>query len=124
MKKSMNSKLQLALVAIMATFTTVLVPLGVRGQSSSSDSSCPGAPDQLAAGTLASVAYQGLLKEQGIPASATLVTEVQTGKITAQQIVQAAIDKCILSTKYNYQNNEEYLADVEKGIEVLKRGGL
>ncbi len=117
MKKSMNSKLQLALVAIMATATTALVPLAVRGQSMSPDSSCPGtAPDHLPAGTLASLARQGFLEDQGIPSSATLKLEIKSGRVTPEQIVQAAIDRCLLSSKYNFTEDEEYLEELEENL--------
>lgn len=36
-------------------------------------------------------AYQGYLKEQGIPSAGALIFEYQTGKLTAKDVVQAAI---------------------------------
>ncbi|MBW4428630.1 MAG: hypothetical protein KME50_30435 [Nostoc desertorum CM1-VF14] len=37
------------------------------------------------------LAYQGALKEQGIPSGSTLISEYQIGKLTAKDVVQAAI---------------------------------
>ena len=118
MKKSMNSKLPLALVAIMATATTALVPLAVRGQSMSPGSSCPGtAPDHLPTKTLASLAHQGFLEDQGIPSSATLKLEIKSGKVTPEQIVEAAIDRCLLSSRHNLTEDEEYLDELKENLE-------
>ena len=118
MKKLMNSKLQLALVAIMATATTALIPLAVRSESTNPDSSCPGtAPDDLPAQTLASLAHQGFLEDQGIPSSTTLKLEIKSGKVTPEQVVEAAIDRCLLSSKYNFTENEEYLAELKENLE-------
>ncbi len=117
MKKSMKSKLQLALVAIIATATTALVPLSARSQSMSPDSSCPGtAPDHLPSKTLASLARQGFLADQGIPSSAALTLEVKSGTVTPEQIVQAAIDRCLLSSKYNFTEDEEYLEELKENL--------
>ncbi|BAZ31520.1 hypothetical protein NIES4074_39930 [Cylindrospermum sp. NIES-4074] len=40
---------------------------------------------------VAFLAYQGYLKEQGIPSAGGLIFEYQTGQLTAKDVVQAAI---------------------------------
>ena len=116
----MKSKFQLALVAIMATATTALVPLAVRGQSSTTTSGCTGnIPDHLPAGTLATMAYQGFLEKQGIPSSAALKTGIESGKVTARQIVEAAIAGCLFSDKYNLSENQGYIGNVNLQLRSL-----
>ncbi len=40
---------------------------------------------------IAFLAYQGNLKEQGIPSGSALISEYQIGKLTAKDVVEAAI---------------------------------
>ncbi|MBN3959224.1 hypothetical protein [Nostoc sp. NMS8] len=40
---------------------------------------------------IAFLAYQGYLKEQGIPSGGTLLFKYQTGNLTAKDVVQAAV---------------------------------
>ncbi len=116
----MKSKFQLALVAIMVTATTALVPLAVRGQSSTTTSGCTGnIPNYLPAGRLATLAYQGFLEKQGIPSSAALKTGIESGRVTARQIVEAAIAGCLFSDEYNLSKNDKYIGDVNRQLRGL-----
>ncbi|MFB2769146.1 hypothetical protein ACE1AT_07595 [Pelatocladus sp. BLCC-F211] len=47
--------------------------------------------NQLKPFNLAYLAYQGYLKDQGIPSSGTLIDAIASGTITAQDIIQAAV---------------------------------
>ncbi|BCL38981.1 hypothetical protein [Nostoc sp. MS1] len=40
---------------------------------------------------LATLAYQGYLKDQGIPSNGALMSAIASGTITAQKIIQAAV---------------------------------
>lgn len=40
---------------------------------------------------LATLAYQGYLKDQGIPSNGVLIDAIASGSITAQDIIQAAV---------------------------------
>lgn len=47
--------------------------------------------NQVSPFNLAFLAYQGYLEEQGIPSNGTLLDAIATGKITAQNLMQAAV---------------------------------
>ena len=46
---------------------------------------------QLRPFNLATLAYQGYLKDQGIPSNGALISAIASGTITAQDIIQAAV---------------------------------
>ena len=47
--------------------------------------------NQLNSFNLATLAYQGYLKDQGIPSNGALMSAIASGVITAQDIIQAAV---------------------------------
>lgn len=47
--------------------------------------------NQLNSFNLATLAYQGYLKNQGIPSNGALMSAIASGTITAQDIIQAAV---------------------------------
>ena len=47
--------------------------------------------NQLKPFNLAYLAYQGFLKDQGIPSNSALIDAIAFGRITAQDIIQAAV---------------------------------
>ena len=57
------------------------------------------------------LAYQGYLKEQGIPSGSALVSEYQTGNLTAKDVVQAAVKANKLTAQA--LNDPSYLNAVE-----------
>ncbi|MEH2255052.1 hypothetical protein [Nostoc sp.] len=60
---------------------------------------------------LAFLAYQGYLKEQGIPSGGTLLFKYQTGNLTAKDVVQAAIRANKLPAQV--LNDQSYVNAVE-----------
>ena len=63
------------------------------------------------------LAYQGYFKEQGIPSGGALVFECQTGKVTAKDVVQAAIKANKLPAQV--LNDQSYLNAVESQLTSL-----
>jgi hypothetical protein len=47
--------------------------------------------NQLSPFDLVSLAYQGYLKDQGIPEAGALISAIASGKITAQDMIQGAV---------------------------------
>jgi hypothetical protein len=66
---------------------------------------------------LVSLAYQGFLEGQGIPKFNGLIFGYRTGKVTAEELVQAAIDTRRLSP--DTINDRRYLTAVERHLESL-----
>ena len=60
------------------------------------------------------LAYQGYLKEQGIPSGSALIFEYQLGNLTAKDVVQAAIKANKLPAEV--LNDSSYLNAVESQL--------
>jgi hypothetical protein len=69
---------------------------------------------------LLSLAENGYLQDQGIPRAATLINEYQAGRITARDLVQAAIRDGRLTP--DTLNNREYLNAVAQQAQGLYQG--
>lgn len=63
---------------------------------------------------VAFLAYQGYLKEQGIPSAGGLIFEYQTGQLTAKDVVQAAIKANKLPAEV--LGDQSYLSAVEADL--------
>ncbi|MEI1374050.1 hypothetical protein PQG02_22020 [Nostoc sp. UHCC 0926] len=63
------------------------------------------------------LAYQGYFKEQGIPSGGALVSEFQIGKVTAKDVVQAAVKANKLPAQV--LNDRSYLYAVESQLTSL-----
>ena len=70
---------------------------------------------------LVSSAYRGEFEDYGIPSYAELSTEYQSGQITPEQVVEAAVEAGELSPKA--QQDEDYLNAVELQLEGLSPAG-
>lgn len=66
---------------------------------------------------LASLAYQGRLGDQGVPGYASLESGVNSGAITAEDVMQAAIDSGRLSA--SMQNDRNYTVSLQNQLDVL-----
>ncbi len=66
---------------------------------------------------IAFLAYQGNLKEQGIPSGSALISEYQIGKLTAKDLVEAAIRANKLPAQV--LNNPGYLNAVDSQLTSL-----
>ncbi|WP_392533085.1 hypothetical protein [Nostoc sp. C117] len=63
------------------------------------------------------LAYQGYLKKQGIPSMGTLLYEYQIGKVSAKDVVQAAVKANKLPVEV--LNDQYYLSAVELQLKSL-----
>ncbi len=63
------------------------------------------------------LAYQGYLKEQGIPSMGNLLYQYQIGKVTAKDVVEAGVKANKLPGEV--LNNEYYLSAVELQLSSL-----
>ncbi|BCL34676.1 hypothetical protein [Nostoc sp. MS1] len=68
---------------------------------------------------LVSLGYQGYLKEQGIPSGSSLILDNQIGRITAVELVQAAINANRLPAQI--LNDKGYLKSVDVQLASLRR---
>ena len=69
---------------------------------------------------IAFLAYQGAFKEQGIPSAGNLIFRFQTGKLTAKDVVQAAIKANKLPAQV--LNDEGYVNAVESQFTSMING--
>lgn len=69
---------------------------------------------------LVSSAYRGQYESQGIDGYAVMVSNVNTGELTADDLIQAAIDAGELSPKA--LEDEGYINAVELQLDTLKNG--
>ncbi len=117
-----SSKWKFYLASLMATATAAFFPNLVEAQTSQTNSVCvfearPYIPPE----TLATMAYRGAFKKEGIPGYAVLETEFSAGNITAEKIVQAAVTGCILSNKYGVAGHDDYVNEVKTQLRLLIR---
>ncbi|QSJ20213.1 hypothetical protein JYQ62_16795 [Nostoc sp. UHCC 0702] len=68
---------------------------------------------------LVSLAYQGGLKQQGIPSGGTLIVERQNRQIAAEDLVQAAVNANKLPAEV--LNDQNYLSAVRLQLTSLSR---
>ncbi|MGK7942948.1 MAG: hypothetical protein AB4058_00580, partial [Microcystaceae cyanobacterium] len=68
---------------------------------------------------LVGIAYQGFLADQGIPSAKSLIIAVNSGKVTAESLVSAAIAQGRLSP--DTINDRSYLLVVERKLDGLNR---
>ncbi|MEH1822709.1 hypothetical protein [Nostoc sp.] len=66
---------------------------------------------------LVNLAYQGGLKQQGVPSGGTLIDEGRRGNITPQDLVKAAIKANKLPAQV--LNNQDYISAVNLQLGVL-----
>ncbi|MEA5604039.1 hypothetical protein [Nostoc sp. UHCC 0252] len=69
---------------------------------------------------IAFLAYQGALREQGIPSAGTLIFEFQVGNLTAKDVVQAAIKANKLPAQV--LNDRGYVNAVESQLTSIING--
>ena len=69
---------------------------------------------------LVSLAYQGFLESEGVPKFNRLIFAYRTGRITAEDLVQGAIDTRRLPAEAI--NNQRYLSSVERQLDDLLTG--
>ncbi len=112
----------LLLIPILLNGTAIILPQTVSAQSTPvvNSPSCVGeAQAYISPANLSMMAYQGYLEKQGIPGYQVLATEYSFGRITAAQIVYAAVKGCLLSNKYGVATHQNYLEDVAMQVQIL-----
>lgn len=103
-----------ALMSLVAASCVLCVSVPTKAQSSE----CTLEPDShVSPNTLASLAYQGKLEPEGIPAAGELTRQVKDKQISGSDIVNAAIEACLLSSDYDLHDNEAFVSEVEKALE-------
>ncbi len=110
------------LLSIITATTATFLPLNIKSVNAQSDSqaNCVMTPhDFIQPNSLVMMAYRGAFQKEGIPSYIVFVTEANAGKVTADGIVKAAVEGCVLSDKYGMHTNDNYIADVKSQIQVL-----
>ncbi|EAZ90910.1 hypothetical protein [Crocosphaera chwakensis] len=121
--KSMVTK-SVLLLSIVTTTAMTLLPFDTRSAIAQSDSNanCIMTPqDFIPPNTLAMMAFRGAFEKEGIPGYIVFKTEFNSGQITGDSIVKAAIEGCVLSNKYGMQGNSAYIADVQTQVQDFIR---
>jgi hypothetical protein len=80
----------------------------------------PSSNEDITPFNLVGLAYQGLFKDQGIPSADSLITDYQTGKISALDVVKGAVEAQRLSP--DFLNDSEYIAAVGNQLDGLSSG--
>lgn len=105
---------------IIATTITVF-PLSANAQVDS-QSNCVMTPQAyISPNTLAMMAFRGAFEEEGIPGYIVFRTQFNSGSITAEKIVDAAVKGCVLSNRYEMGSNSAYIEDVNEQIQLFLR---
>jgi hypothetical protein len=74
------------------------------------------------ANVLANMAFRGAFQDQGIPSSTRLGTELGSGKVSGEDIVQAAVEACYLSDEYGMNKNSNFAKEVERQLDAIYAG--
>ena len=77
----------------------------------------PSADRKLTSFDLANLAYQGRLTENGIPGYGSLEASINSGAVTAEDVIQAAIDSGRLSE--SALQDDAFVTAVERHLEDL-----
>lgn len=112
------------LLSIITVAATTLLPLNTQSVNAQSDSkaNCVMTPhDFIQPNSLVMMAYRGAFEEEGIPGYIVFVTGASSGQVTADNIVKAAVEGCVLSDKYSMHTNDNYIADVKDQLNELVR---
>ncbi|NEQ34729.1 MAG: hypothetical protein F6K04_27865 [Leptolyngbya sp. SIO4C5] len=68
------------------------------------------------------IAYSGGLRQYGVPAALTLISEYQLGDVTAEQVVEAAIRDRLVDA--SVMEDERYIDRVDYYLQVLEQGEI
>jgi hypothetical protein len=112
----------LTLILLLFVGVAILPPEAGQAESTPAGnaSNCIGeVPSYISPANLAMMAYQGYLEKQGIPGYQVLATQWSFGKITATQIVEAAVKGCLLSNKYGVATHKNYVQDLAMQVQIL-----
>ena len=102
----------------LSALTLSLVATPVLAQEIASRHVSTGSIVEITPFNLVTKSYQGYFADQGIPSHSALLTEVKRGRITAEDLVEAAIDQGRLTS--GTLNDAAYLNSVEAHLEGLE----
>ncbi|MBD2655145.1 hypothetical protein H6G45_16965 [Synechocystis sp. FACHB-383] len=115
----MKTPLPLILLGLIAA-NSISLTAQAQPTSNSPSSQCVGEVfPYIAPANLAMMAYRGYLEKEGIPGYQVLGEQYSFGKVTAQQIVKAAISSCLLSDKYGVASDPNYADDLAMQVQIL-----
>ena len=112
----MKTSILSSLSALTLSLSLVVVP--VLAQEIASRHVVTGSIIEITPFNLVTNSYQGHFADQGIPSNAAFITEVKRGRITAEDLVKAAIDQRRLSSQTI--NDQAYLNSVEAHLDHLE----
>ncbi|EAZ92405.1 hypothetical protein [Crocosphaera chwakensis] len=118
----MNKSASWLSLIVVATLTVFPSNSNVNAQNKQSDwqEDClMDTEDYVEPNMLAMMAYRGAFEEEGIPGYVKFKTEFRSGDITGEQIVNAAIQNCMLSRRYTLERNSAYVEDVENQVQYF-----
>jgi len=118
----MKTTYLLTLITLLLNVSTVLFSQTAvaRSTPAANPSDCVGeAQAYIAPANLAMMAYHGYLEKQGIPGYQVFAEQWSFGRITAAQIVEAAVKGCLLSNKYGIATHKNYLDDLTQLVDSL-----
>lgn len=110
------------IASLVTAITISFFPIIAKAESTETSNCVMEPQPYIPSGTLANMAYRGAFKEEGIPGYGVLQTEFNSGKITSEKIVEAAIKACYLSNKYGMGEHPQYVEDVKNQLRFLLRG--
>lgn len=111
-------------LSLIVVGTLTVFPSNVNAQNAQSDwqEDClMDAEDYVEPNMLAMMAYRGAFAEEGIPGYVKFQSEFSSGDVTGEEIVNAAIENCMLSRRYTLERNSAYVEDVESQVQYLLR---
>ena len=98
----------------LSALTISLVSVPVLAQKIASRHFSTGSIVEITPFNLVTKGYQGYFADQGIPSNAAFITEVKRGRITAEDLVEAAIAKRRLDS--GKLNDRAYLKSVSRQL--------
>lgn len=102
----------------LSALTLSLVAAPVLAQKRAAIIVSTGSIVEITPSNLVTSSYQGHFVDQGIPSNAAFITEVERGQITAEDLVEVAIDRGRLTS--GTLNDEAYLNSVEAHLDGLE----
>ncbi len=119
-----NMKLNFSVLAVaLALTSSAFSPWVASAQMPMPDKdACVMTPhEHIPSGLLAMMAYRGSFKAEGIPGYNTFVTEFLAGKVTAQDIVEAAVKGCVLDNTSGMAESKGYVSMVDSQVRDMIR---
>lgn len=111
-------KTSISILISLSALTLSLVSVPVLAQEIANRHFSTGSIVEITPFNLVTSSYQGHFVDQGISSNAAFITEVKRGKITAEDLVEAAIDRGRLRS--GTLNDEAYLNSVEAHLDSLE----